>query len=70
MVEMGDRSPDRLNKSQREGISITKVSRGEPRCTFPNDWLCLRLLSLAIAQVEDFTVDTFISLAQTTDLGT
>ncbi|HTU18801.1 MAG TPA: hypothetical protein VMG10_12135 [Gemmataceae bacterium] len=26
---VGDRSPERLNKSQPEGISITKVSRGE-----------------------------------------
>jgi hypothetical protein len=45
------------------------VSRGEPRCTFPNDWLSLRLLSLAIAQVEEFTADTFFALAQTIDLG-
>jgi hypothetical protein len=28
-ADLGDRSPDRLNKSQPEGISITKVSRGE-----------------------------------------
>ena len=46
------------------------LNRGEPRWTFPNDSLCLPLLSTAIAQVEEFTADTFDSLAQSTDFGT
>ncbi len=50
---------------------VKKVrSRDEPRCTFPNERVCLRLLSLTVAQVEEFTADMFISLAQSTDLGT
>jgi hypothetical protein len=36
-------------------------SRGDRRLTFPNDLLGLRLFNLAIAQVVDFTADTFFA---------
>ena len=68
-VDSGDR-PARLTQSQPEGISITKVSRGDRRCTFPNELAATRLLSLAIAHVEEHSADTFFALANMTALGT
>jgi hypothetical protein len=65
---VGDRSPDRLNRSQPEGISITKVSRGDRRWTFPNELAGAQLFSLAISQVEEFTAETFFTLAEQTAL--
>ena len=47
-----------------------EVVIGEPRCTFPNELMSLRLLSLAIAQAEEFTADTLFTLAETIDLAT
>ena len=69
-ADLVDRTPAQLNRSPPEGISITKVSRGERRFTFPNEVAATRLLSLAIAHVEDFTADTFFTLANMTGLGT
>ena len=65
-AHMVDQMPDRLNSCQPEEISITKVSRGERRFTFPNEVAATRLLLLAIAQVEEFTADAFFTLAEQT----
>jgi hypothetical protein len=43
------------NESHREGVSSTKVSRGDRRCTFPNDLTGMRLLHAAISQSRPFT---------------
>jgi hypothetical protein len=67
-VEKGDRTPDRLNSSQPEGISTTKVCRGDRRLTFPNEVAATRLFSLATSQVEEFTADAFFMLAEQTAL--
>jgi hypothetical protein len=42
--------------------------RGDRRFTFPNEVASSRLFSLAIAQVEEFTADTFFALAEQTAL--
>jgi hypothetical protein len=43
VVGEGDQAPNRLDKSQPEGIWITKFSRGEPRTTFVTEIIGLRL---------------------------
>jgi hypothetical protein len=52
-----------------EGLLLEK-SRGEPRCTFPNDLMPVRLLWQAITHGEEFTADTFFTLAEAIDLAT
>ncbi len=54
----------RPSGSRPEGISSTKVSRGDRRCTFPNDISGSKLLSACLSQAFDFTADTFLGLAQ------
>jgi site-specific DNA recombinase len=44
-----------------EGL-ILKSSRGDRRCTFLNDLMGTGLFQLAIAQVEEFSADTFFAL--------
>jgi hypothetical protein len=65
-----DLSPSPDANPGNEDNSLGNVHRGEPRCTFPNERPGVRLLTFAIAQTEEFTADTFFSLAQTVDLGT
>jgi len=50
------------NESQPEGISITKVSRGDRRQTFPNESGGQRLLWLALSQTVEFEADSFLRL--------
>jgi len=45
------------NESHREGVSSTKVSRGDRRCTFPNDFSGMRLFHAAIAQSRPFSAE-------------
>jgi hypothetical protein len=39
-----------------------KSSRGDRRLTFPNESVGARLLWLAMAQAQEFTADTFVTL--------
>jgi hypothetical protein len=59
---LGDRTPDRLNSSQPEGISITKVRRGDRRWTFPNEPSGQLLLWQACAQALGFAAESFFRL--------
>lgn len=61
---VGDRTPALVDTCQPEGISITKVSRGDRRPTFPNDFAGRWLLWQAFAQRLDFTADTFLAWSQ------
>lgn len=60
--EMPETAPPGLVESQQEGVSYTKVNRGDRRCTFLNDSLGTRLLWSAIAQTIDFTADTLFAI--------
>jgi len=64
----GDCPPVRPISDQPEGISITKVSRGDRRCTFLNEPTETWLLWHAFAHVEEFTADAFYELADKTAL--
>jgi hypothetical protein len=48
--------------SQSEGISITEVSQGDRRWTFPNDFSGIRLFHAAIALAQPFTAEELQAL--------
>jgi hypothetical protein len=58
----GPCDPARPMISQPEGISITKVSRGDRRRTFPNEPSGQLLLRQACAQALEFAADSFFQL--------
>jgi hypothetical protein len=49
-----------------EGL-VSKERRGDRRWTFLNDLTGMGLFQLAIAQVHDFTADTFFTLGAAED---
>jgi hypothetical protein len=60
-----EREP-RSGVSQPEGISFTKGSRGERRWTFPNDLAATSLFWRSISYTEEFSPDSFYTLAERT----
>jgi hypothetical protein len=50
-------TPLSQNESHREGVSFTKVNRGDRRWTFPNDQMGIRLLHVAIALTRPFAAE-------------
>jgi len=52
------------NESHREGVSFTKVSRGDRRWTFLNDLTGMRLFHAAIAVARPFTAEELEALGR------
>ena len=63
-ADLVDRTPAQLNRSPPEGISITKVSRGEPRCPFVIEIIGLPLALSVFPQVYDFSGDAVLQLVE------
>jgi hypothetical protein len=61
---LGGQSPARLTSSQPEGISTTKVNRGEPSCTFVNEIIGLPLVRYVFPQFYDFPGDAVLELVE------